>query len=131
MDENVRTNTRKLWIAALILVAVIAGLLFFINPFARDRMKVDQLRTIGKDEQESQSISSEFSQYVASREGIGKDIDSSLTQIKKTPAQSAPQTPFDTAGMDDDIAAAHEQFPWDAYKSEAYLESYNSLLLKF
>ena len=70
------------WIGGVLVVALAAILV--LKPFTREQDKVQQLRTMGADEQKTDQAASDVTRYIQDERAL-KDIDQSLKDFQAIP----------------------------------------------
>ncbi|MFA7201582.1 MAG: hypothetical protein WC099_01120 [Candidatus Paceibacterota bacterium] len=90
MTESIETpalskhKKRVLYIWLGLVGVIILGVLLMLKPFSREQDKVQQLRTMGADEQKTDQAASDVSQYIQDERAL-KDIDQSLKDFQAIP----------------------------------------------
>lgn len=78
-----KKKTRFLITLLIILICATIGVVFLLNPFQEEQEKVEELRGLGREEQEAQNVTSGINQYLQEEEAL-QDIDQALEQFQNT-----------------------------------------------
>ena len=75
INPKQKKKTIYAWLVGMIVLVLV--MLYFTNPFAREQGQVQQLRTIGQEEQQNNKAADDVNSYI-SNERVLKDVDQSL-----------------------------------------------------
>lgn len=83
---------RLMYIGVGGMVLIILAIILIANPFAREKDQVQQLRTMGADEQKTDQAASDINKYIQDERAL-KDIDQSLKDFQSTSSVGGTTTP--------------------------------------
>ncbi len=72
---------QTLYIWLVVVLVIIAISIFFTKPFSREQNQVKQLRTMGVEEQKTDTAASDVTKYIQDEQAL-KDIDQSLKDFQ-------------------------------------------------
>ncbi len=88
--SNRKKRFMYMWLAGVLVV--IGAIIVIAKPFSREQNQVQQLRTMGADEQKTDQAASDVNRYIQDERAL-KDLDQSLKDFQGIPSLGSTTTP--------------------------------------